>query len=161
MANEGVTDVAGRYKVGGLPEGETVWAIARKDGYVQQCVATTNLTARQGSAGLDVRLTAIVNLSTAHPLSGPDSRDVSGAVFEATPTGRHPVEGASVYAYSEALYIEPIAFTRSDPVGRYLLCELPKGSIQYLFAEKQGYNSSNVSVEAGTNAAVDIVITRR
>ena len=67
-----------------------------------------------------------------------------------------------MYVYSEAFYyIEPVAFTRSDPAGRYLLCELPKGSIPYLYAEKQGYNFSNVSVEPGIDTIVDIEITRR
>lgn len=67
-----------------------------------------------------------------------------------------------MFVYSEAFYyIEPVAFTRSDPAGRYLLCELPKGPIPYLYADKQGYNFSNVSVEPGTDAIADIEITRR
>jgi Carboxypeptidase regulatory-like domain len=158
-ANEGMTDAAGRYTVAGLPEGETVWAIARKDGYVQQCVATVTT---QANASLDVRLTSIANLSTARPLSGPGSRTVSGAVFEATPTGRQTVEDASVEVYSEGLfyYGEAVAFTRSDPAGCYLLCGLPQGPISYLYGAKQGYSVSHVSVEPGTDAIVDIKITR-
>lgn len=153
-ANQGMTDAAGRYKVAGLPEGETVWAIARKDGYLQQCIATVTT---QANASLDVRLTSIANLSAARPLSGPGSRTVSGAVFEATPTGRQPVEGASVAVYSEALlyYGEYVAFTRSDTAGRYLLCGLPEGRIPGLYAEKQGYRGF-VSVEPGSDAIVDI-----
>ena len=62
-----------------------------------------------------------------------------------------------MYVYSDAFYyIEPVAFTRSDPAGRYLLCELPKGPIPYLYAEKQGYNFSHVSIEPVTDAIVDI-----
>ena len=50
----------------------------------------------QTDANLDLGVTAIANLSAARPLSAPGSRTVSGVVFEATPAGRQPVEGASV-----------------------------------------------------------------
>ena len=45
-AGSGMTDVAGRYRIDiRRPEeaSATVWAIARRDGYVQQCVATTTM----------------------------------------------------------------------------------------------------------------------
>ena len=160
-AYESITDAAGRYRIAGLPmprEGITFWAIARKDGYVQQCVETATT---QADASLDLRLTSIANLSAARPRSGPGSRTVSGAVFEMTPTGRQPVEGASV-AYSEgSLYYEDVAFTTSDPTGRYLLCGLPEGRLWGLHATKQGYSISNVSVQAGSDAIVDIEIRRQ
>jgi hypothetical protein len=152
--NEGMTDATGRYKVAGILEGETVWAIARKDGYVQQCIATVTTKA---NVTLDVRLTSTSNLSTAHPVSRPGSRTVSGWVSEATPSGRQAIEGASVYVYSDAFYyIDPVAVTRSDAAGHFMLCELPKGTIPYLYAEKDGYHFSHVSIEPGEDAIVDI-----
>src|SRR6185503_4817557 len=91
-AGAGMTDAAGRYRIViTRPEeaSATLWALARKNGYVQQCVATTTL---RGDASLDLRLTSMAHLSAARPLSGPGSRTVSGVVFEATATGRQPVE---------------------------------------------------------------------
>jgi hypothetical protein len=155
-----ITDAAGRYTINRLPENQTVWATANKDGYVQQCVATATPT-RTG-ASLDLMLTSITSLSTAQPLSGPGLRTVAGTVFEQTPTGRRPIDGASVQVYSEALYYgEAVAFTRSDAVGHYLLCSLPERQIPEIYAEREGYKFSKVSVAAGTDATVDIELTRQ
>ena len=131
-----------------------------KDGFVQQCVATSMTT--QMGATLNLMLTSVSELSTARPLSSPGSRTVAGDVFEETTTGRRFVDGASVKVYSDALYYaEPVAFTRSDAAGHYVLCELPQGRISSLIAEKQDYNFSIVSVEAGTNAMIDIELRRQ
>jgi hypothetical protein len=110
---------------------------------------------------LDLPLTSIANLSTARPLSGPGLRTVAGAVFEQRLTGRQALAGVSVDVYSDVLYYaDRVAFTRSDAAGRYLLCGLPDGWISRLTAEKEGYRSSHVSVEAGADATVDIELTR-
>lgn len=158
-AGSGMTDAAGRYNIviSRPEEGTTtVWAIASKDGYVQQCVAATTM---QADASLDLRLTSMANLSAARPLSGPGSRTVSGVVFEATPTGRQPVEGLLVGW--EALLDTVVAETRSDAAGRYLLCGLPEGRI-VLFALKIGSGPpTSVTVEPGTDAVVDIEIQRK
>ena len=62
----------------------------------------------------------------------------------------------------EALLDTVVADTRSDAAGRYLLCGLPLGRIAGLFALKQGYSSvSYATVDAGSDAVVDIEITRR
>jgi hypothetical protein len=160
----GMTDAAGRYVVARptngivLPDGATIWVTAYKDGFVQQCAATAVMRA---GVSLDLQLTSIANLSMARPLSGAGSRTVSGTVFESTPAGRRPVADAAVSAYSEALYYaDPVAFTRSDAAGRYLLCGLSQGRIPNLVAEKEGYNFSNASVEPGTDTTVDIQIRR-
>ena len=90
----------------------------------------------QTDASLNLGVTAIANLSAARPLSAPGSRTVSGVVFEATPAGRQPVEGASVGW--EALLDTVVSETRSDAAGRYLLCGLPLGRIGGVFAQKTG-----------------------
>jgi len=160
----GMTDVAGKYVVvpsasrSVIPDGTTMWVTASKDGFVQQCAAAALMRA---GVSLDLRLTSIANLSTAQPLSGAGSRNVSGTVFESTPAGRPPVADAAVSTYSEALYYaDPIALTRSDAAGRYWLCGLSQGRIPYLVAERDGYNVSNVSVEPGTDTTVDIQMRR-
>jgi len=160
-AGSATTDSAGRYRIDiRRPEeapATTLWAIARKAGYVQQCVATTTM---QTDASLDLRVTAIANLSAARPLSAPGSRTVSGVVFETTPEGKQPVEGASVGW--EALLDTVVSETRSDAAGRYLLCGLPLGRIGGVFAQKTGYRDvSYASVEPGSDAVVDMEITRR
>jgi hypothetical protein len=71
------TDASGRYTLARIPEGATAWAIARRAGYVQQCAAS--VVTMQADASLDLRLTSTANLSTAHPISDPRSRTVSGA----------------------------------------------------------------------------------
>jgi hypothetical protein len=153
-----MTDAAGRYVIARLPDGAPVWVTAHKDGFVQQCAATALVRA---GVNLDLQLTSIANLSTAQPLSGAGSRTVSGTVFESTPAGRRPVADTAVSAYSEALYYaDPVAFTRSDAAGRYLLCGLSQGRIPYLVAEKEGYNSNASPVEPGTDTTVDIQIRR-
>jgi hypothetical protein len=135
----------------------TVWVLARKDGYAQQCVATTTM---QTDATLDVRVTSIGNLHTTRPLSSPGTRTISGSVFEVTSAGKHPVEGARVGwdAFMDSIVVE----TMSDAAGRYLLCGLPMERIDGLFAIKVGYSGiSYASAAAGTDGVVDIEITRR
>lgn len=163
-ATGAMTDAAGRYVVARptfgplLPDGAPIWVTASKDGFVQPCAATAVMRA---DVSLDLQLTSIANLSTAQPLSAAGYRTVSGTVFESTPAGRPPVADAAVSAYSDAMYYaDPIAFTRSDAAGRYWLCGLSQGWIPYLVAEKSGYNASNVSVEPGTDTAVDIEMRR-
>jgi hypothetical protein len=154
------TDAAGRYRIViRRPEGAgvTVWALASKDGYVQQCVATTRM---QTDATLDLGVTSLGALPAVRRGSAPGSRTISGVVYEATPTGRQPVESA--WVGWEALLDTVVAETRSDAAGRYLLCGLPVEQITGLFALKQGYsNVSYASVEPGTDRVVDIEITRR
>ena len=70
------------------------------------------------------------------------------------------MEGASVGW--EALLDTVVSETRSDAAGRYLLCGLPLGRIGGVFAQKTGYSDvSYASVEPGSDAVVDIEITRR
>jgi len=157
-ATGGTTDAAGRYVIARLPDGVPVWVTAHKDGFVQQCAATVVMGA---GVSLDLRLTSIASLSTAQPVSGAGFRTVSGTVFESTAAGRRPVADSLVSAYSEALYYaEPVAFTRSDAAGRYLLCGLSAGRIPYLVAEKEGFNVSSVPVEPGTDTTFDIQLHR-
>jgi len=159
----GMTDAAGRYRVIVKPPEETpatIWVIAGKDGFVQQCVASTTMRADGAEGNLDLQLTSVANLSLSHPPSAPGTRTVSGVVFESTPTRKETVEGVSVGW--EGLFDTVLAVTKTDAAGRYSLCGLPLGPIAGLFASKQGYSDvAYASVGAGTDAVVDIEITRR
>jgi hypothetical protein len=155
--SEGLTDMAGRYTIGirDLSEAADVWATARKDGYVQRCVATT--MALHANTSLDVKLTSIAN--SIAPLVGAGFSRISGTVFETSPT-RRPVEGVYVTLSSGNYYYDEFAYTITDTSGRYLICGLPQEPT-YLTATKAGYKSANASAASGMDAIVDIEIARQ
>jgi hypothetical protein len=161
------TDASGRYRLtlyfyNKAPQQITLWGLAFKDGYVQQCATKT--TGVGESATLDLRLTSIVNLSSARPMSDPGSRTVSGIVFKTTATGPRPVQGASVGWFAFSDNSDGMARTVTDSTGFYLLCGLPQTRIvssafydeEGFYAEKEGegYASNIPVVEAGTSDVV-------
>jgi hypothetical protein len=165
--DETTTDAAGRYRLAvyfynKVPQQVTLWGLAFKDGYVQQCA--TQKTVVGDSATLDLRLTSIVNLSSARPMSDPGSRTVSGIVFQTTATGPRPVEGATVGWFAFDDNGEGMARTVTDAAGFYLLCGLPQTRIvsgeiydqEGFYATKDGvgYASNIPVVEAGTSDVV-------
>jgi hypothetical protein len=133
-----------------------VWVLASADGYVQQCPASATL---DGDASVNVRLTSIAALSFARPAAAAGLRTVSGVVFEATSTGRQPVQGAMV-AW-EAGFDGGVAWTLTDAAGFYFLCDLSRGDIHGLFASKEGMVGTVPRVPAGDNAVVDIDLRLR
>lgn len=172
----GGTDASGRYQLaleclnGSLPGQFALWLETGKEGYVQQCMARTTVTGNSGT--LDGRLTSIANLSTTHPISDPDSRTLSGIVFETTTTGRRPIPGVTVgyYAFFDESYGE--AYTLTDAAGFYSLCNLPQTSLSStsdpeaqpgFYAYKEGYlPQSPLTVEAGTgDVTLDIELKKR
>jgi hypothetical protein len=161
-----ITDAAGHYQltlsVNGSPhQPVTLWGQAFKAGYVQQCAAKTTVVG--DSTMLDIRLTSIANLSMARPMSDPGSRSMSGTVFQATPTGPRPVQGATVGWYAFFDEGQGMAQTVTDAAGFYLLCGLPQtrlvsGDIYsggfYAVKEGEGYASQIPIVEAGMSDVV-------
>lgn len=163
----GTTDAGGHYRLtlyfyNRAPQQVTLWGLAFKDGYVQQCA--TQKTVVGDSATLDLRLTSIVSLSLARPMSDPGSRTVSGIVFKTTATGPRPVQGATVGWFAFSDNSEGMARTVTDAAGFYLLCGLPQTRIvsgefydqEGFYAEKdgEGYASAIPVVEAGTSDVV-------
>jgi hypothetical protein len=162
------TDAAGRYRLTlyfynrAPPQQVTLWGLAFKDGYVQQCATKT--TAVGESATLDLRLTSIANLSSARPISNSGSRTVSGIVFKTTATGPRPVQGATVGWFAFSDNSDGMAQTVTDAAGFYLICGLPQtrivsGEISdevgfYAFKEGEGVASNIPVVEAGTSDVV-------
>jgi hypothetical protein len=156
MSSSGTTDLAGRYRIFGVPVGQTVWAVAHKDGYVQPCAASATT---QTAATLNLELRSLANLPAARGASGPNTRTVSGRVYETTPSGRQPVAAARLDWI--AVYYESVASTVTDATGLYLLCGLPQGPISYVGVVKQGYRHVWASFDAGLDATVDIEISRQ
>jgi hypothetical protein len=161
---ETTADAAGRYRLtvsfySNVPRQVTLWGLAWKDGYVQQCAATT--TAVGETATFDLRLTSIVNLSSARPKSDPGTRMVSGMVFKTTATGPQPVEGATVGWFAFDDEGAGMARTVTDAAGFYLLCSLPQTRIvsssqpydqEGFYAASQGAYASDIPVvEAGSS----------
>lgn len=157
------SDGAGRYTISGLPSLGPVWvSTAQTWGggfpppYVHQCVTSVTI---EGDATLDVTISPTADLVALNASTGPtspDSRTVSGTVFEITSNGRQPVGNAWV-GWEAAVMDGTVAETITDPAGRFRLCGLPRERIT-LFAVQIGGTGASASVDAGADAIVDIEI---
>ena len=135
------SDGAGRYTISGLPPVGSVWVVAWPGGdtfsapYVHQCMTTVTV---EGDATLDVTVsstTDLVALNASTAPTSPDSRTVSGTVFEITSNGRQPVRNVLVG------WTAP----RAAGVERLL----------------HGGNGFLASVDPGSDAVVDIELARK
>jgi hypothetical protein len=160
------SDGAGRYTISGLPSLGPVWvSTAQTWGdafnapYVHQCVTTVTV---EGDATLDVTVSSTADLVALNGSTGPtppNSRIVSGTVFEITPNGRQPVE--NVWVGWEASVMDGfVAETRTDAAGHYRVCGLPRERITLAAAPAYG-NVFRASVDPGSDAIVDIEIKRK
>ena len=159
------SDAAGRYTISGLPSLGPVWvSTAQTWGgynapYVHQCVTTVTV---EGDATLDVTISSTTDLVALNASTGPtppDSRIVSGTVFEITANGRQPV--SNVWVGWEASVMDgTVAETRTDAAGHYRVCGLPRERITLFVAPASG-NVFYASVDPGSDAIVDIEIARK
>lgn len=160
-SQSGVSNAAGRYTINWVFPPMAGRVIALRSGYVQQCVATVTL---QGDATVDVTVSSVADLAALNVPSAatpPDSRTVSGTVFEVTATGRRPVENAWVGLDDGSWNGFFVAETRSDAAGRYLLCGMPDVRITPLLAGKDGYKVADFSADPGSHTVVDVELTRK
>jgi hypothetical protein len=165
------SDRDGRYTITGIPYLGPVWVLAWPNGdafsapYVHQCVTTATV---EGDATLDVTVSSTTDLvalnASTDPMS-PDSRMVSGTVFEITSNGRQPVRNVLVgWTAPAAAGLDDfyMAETRSDGAGHYRLCGLPRERITLLAVAAPPYgNVFLASVNPGLDAIVDIEIARK
>ena len=117
------------------------WGDAFSAPYVHQCVTTVTV---EGDATLDVTVSSTTDLVALNASTGPtspDSRIVSGTVFEITSNGRQPVgnvlvgwDGARAAGLDDFFMAE----TRTDAAGHYRLCGLPRERITLLAAPAYG-----------------------
>jgi hypothetical protein len=159
----GRSNAAGRYTINSRFPLMAARVVAAHDDYVQQCMVTVTL---QGDATVDLTVSSVADLAALNvPIAAtpPDSRTVSGTVFEMTATGRQPVENAFVGLDDTGTSNGFVAETRSDAAGRYLLCGMPEVRITGLFAGKwqDGYKTAVFSVDPGSHAVVDVELTRK
>ena len=160
------SDGAGRYTISGLPSLGPVWvSTAQTWGdafsapYMHQCVTTVTV---EGDATLDVTISSTTDLVALNASTGPtppNSRTVSGTVFEITSNGRQPVRNVWV-GWEASVMDGSVAETRTDPAGHYRVCGLPRERI-ILYATAACCNVFSASVEPGSDAIVDIEITRK
>jgi hypothetical protein len=159
------SDGAGRYTISGLPSLGPVWvSTAQTWGdafsapYVHQCVTTVTV---EGDATLDVTISSTTDLVALNASTGPtppNSRIVSGTVFEITANGRQPV--SNVWVGWEAVIDGSVAETRTDAAGHYRVCGLPRERFT-LFAAPAYGTVFSASVDPGSDAIVDIEIVRK
>jgi hypothetical protein len=115
----------------------------------------------EGDATVDVTVSSTTDLVALNASTGPmppDSRTVSGTVFEMTSQGRQPAR--NVWVGWEAAMDGLVAETRTDASGRYRVCGLPRERITLSAAPAYG-NVFHASVDAGPDAIVDIDIARK
>jgi hypothetical protein len=160
------SDSAGRYAISGLPSLGPVWvSTAQTWGnvfsapYVHQCVTSVTI---EGDATLDMTISSTTDLVALNASAGPtspNSRIVSGTVFAITENGRRPA--SNVWVGWEASVMDgTVAETRTDAAGHYRVCGLPREQIT-LFAAPAYGNVVYASVDAGSDAIVDIEIARK
>ena len=159
------SDAAGRYVLSGLPALGPVWvSTAQTWGnafsapYMHQCVTPVTI---EGDATLDLTISSTSDLVALNASTAPtpqNSRIVSGTVFETTSNGRQPV--GNVWVGWEAAMDGLVAETRTDAVGHYRLCGLPRERFTVSAAPAYG-TVFTASVDPGADAVVDIEVTRK
>jgi hypothetical protein len=159
------SDDAGRYSISGLPSLGPVWvSTAQTWGnvfsapYMQQCVTSVTI---EGDATLDVTVSSTTDLVALNASTGPmspNSRIVSGTVFEITSNGRQPAR--NVWVGWEAAMDGLVAETITDAAGHYRVCGLPRERITLTAAPAYG-NVVLTSVDPGSDAIVDIEVARK
>ena len=105
--------------------------------YVHQCVTTVTV---EGDATLDLTISSTTDLVALNMSSGPtppNSRVVSGTVFEITPNGRQPVGNVWV-GWEASGSGDLMAETRTDAAGHYRVCGLPRERITLSAAPAYG-----------------------
>jgi hypothetical protein len=160
------SDGAGRYTISGLPSLGPVWVSTTQTWgdffsapYVHQCVTTVTV---EGDATLDVTISSTTDLVALNASTGPtppNSRTVSGTVFEITSNGRQPVRNVWV-GWEASVMDGSVAETRTDAAGHYRVCGLPRERITLLAAPAYG-NVFYAPVDPGSDAVVDIEIARK
>jgi hypothetical protein len=157
-------DAVRRYSISGLPflgpvwvSTAQTWGDAFSAPYMHQCATTVTV---EGDATLDLTVSSTMDLVAlnASTLTPPNSRIVSGTVFEIMADGRQPVR--NVWVGWEAAMDGFVAETRTDAAGHYRLCGLPRERITISAALAYGI-VFNATVDLGSDVIVDIEIASK
>ena len=127
------------------------------EGLFQPCLTTVRVDQTEAS----IRLVAESDILQAR--DWPDfmvERLLSGTIFEALPTARLPISGALVQVDGVSGDGLPLADTRSDADGRFLVCGLEGEPMHALVVAKPGYQLAVVSVPTQGAGPVDVELRR-
>jgi hypothetical protein len=116
----------------------------------------------EGDASLDVTISSTTDLVALNASTGPtppNSRIVSGTVFETTSNGRQPVRNVWV-GWEASVMDGVVAETRTDAAGHYRICGLPGERITLSAVAPYG-KVSYAWADPGSDAIVDIEIARK
>jgi hypothetical protein len=148
------SDAAGRFSFE-APSDALVRLYARPPGMVQPCLSTV----RVDQAEATIRLVSESGLLQAR--DWPDfavERVLSGTIFEASPTGRLPSVDAWVQVDGVMGDGRPLADTRSDANGRYVVCGLEgETDIPHaLVVAKPGYQIGYAALPTQGSGPLDV-----
>jgi hypothetical protein len=87
-------------------------------------------------------------------------RLLSGTIFEASPTGRLPIAEALVQVDGASGDGVPLADTRSDANGRFVVCGLEGEPMHALVVAKSGYQLANARVPTQGAGPLDVELRR-
>jgi hypothetical protein len=110
---------------------------------------------------LNVTISSTADLVALNASTGPtppNSRIVSGTVFESTPDGRRPLRNVWV-GWEASGSGDAFAETRTDAAGHYRLCGLPREKV-FISVSPAWAKVFYTPVDPGSDAIVDIAITR-
>ena len=150
------SDAAGRFSFE-PPADALVRLYTRPPGLYQPCLSTVRVDQTEAT----IRLVAESYL--------PDARDwrdfaverlLSGTIFEASPTGRLPIADAWVQVDGVFGDGRPLADTRSDANGRFVVCGLEGNPIHALVVGKPGYQLAVARVPTEGAGPLDVELRR-
>jgi hypothetical protein len=87
-------------------------------------------------------------------------RRLSGTIFEASPTGQLPIAKAWVQVDGVFGDGRPLADTRSDEHGKFVMCGLEGNPIHALVVSKSGYQVAVARVPTQDTGPLDIELKR-
>lgn len=147
-----VTDSSGFYYFLGVPDG-SVGLEAFTVRFDQPCAAVATTHSVNTTLNIDV-----VSRASPLPALASGSPTLTGTVYETTASGRLPVAGAVV---SYTWWWEAgTATTSTDAAGRYALCNLPFGTNQDLYVDKDGYDMIDQVITLSGSSVLDLELKR-
>lgn len=153
-----VTDAGGRFSFA-APTDALVRLYAQPQGLFQPCTSTL----RAGETEAAIRLVAESHLVEVRDWPGfAIERRVAGTIFEASPAGRVPVADAWIQVDGVMGDGLPLADTRSDAHGRFLLCGLEEETDRShaIVVSKTGYGVATAPLPTQGEGPVDIELRR-
>ena len=148
------SDSAGRFSFE-TPADALVRLYSRPQGFYQPCLSTVRVDQTEAT----IRLVAESHLLQAR--DWPDfavERRLSGTIFEASPAGRLPIADAWVQVDGVMGDGRPLADTRSDATGRFVVCGLERETQipHALVVSKPGYQYATAGVPTQGGGPVDV-----